>query len=63
MLCLLPQVGEGAPELSELRELRVDAVEPRIEQVADVTAWLKSKGLVSRDIPYGDMVDSSFLPR
>ena len=36
---------------------------PSESEVADVTAWLKAKGLVSRDIPYSDMVDPSFLPK
>jgi NitT/TauT family transport system substrate-binding protein len=36
---------------------------PSESEVADVTAWLKEKGLVSRDIPYTDMVDTSFLPK
>mgnify|MGYP001193137655 CR=1 FL=1 len=36
---------------------------PSESEVADVTAWLKEKGLVSRDIPYSDMVDASFLPK
>jgi NitT/TauT family transport system substrate-binding protein len=36
---------------------------PSEKEVADVTAWLKAKGLVSRDIPYSDMVDTSFLPK
>jgi len=36
---------------------------PSEGEVADVTAWLKTKGLVSRDIPYTDMVDASFLPK
>lgn len=36
---------------------------PTEGEVADVTAWLKAKGLVNRDIPYADMVDSSFLPK
>ncbi len=36
---------------------------PSETEVADVTAWLKEKGLVSRDIPYADMVDTSFLPK
>ncbi len=36
---------------------------PSESEVADVTAWLKAKGLVGRDIPYADMVDSSFLPK
>lgn len=36
---------------------------PSESEVADVTAWLKAKGLVVRDIPYADMVDSSFMPK
>jgi NitT/TauT family transport system substrate-binding protein len=36
---------------------------PSESEVADVTAWLKAKRLVSRDIPYTDMVDTSFLPK
>jgi NitT/TauT family transport system substrate-binding protein len=36
---------------------------PSESEVKDVTAWLKAKGLVSRDIPYTDVVDSSFLPK
>jgi NitT/TauT family transport system substrate-binding protein len=36
---------------------------PSESEVADVTAWLKDKGLVSRDIPYSDMVDTFFLPK
>lgn len=36
---------------------------PTEAEVADVTAWLKAKGLVARDIPYADMVDSAFLPK
>lgn len=36
---------------------------PSPDEVADVTAWLKAKGLVARDLPYTDMVDSTFLPK
>jgi NitT/TauT family transport system substrate-binding protein len=36
---------------------------PTEAEVADVTAWLKAKGLVTRAIPYSDMVDASFLPK
>lgn len=36
---------------------------PSQTEVADITAWLKAKGLVARDIPYAEMVDSSFLPK
>jgi NitT/TauT family transport system substrate-binding protein len=36
---------------------------PSESEVKDVVAWLKAKGLVSRDIPYTDLVDASFLPK
>jgi NitT/TauT family transport system substrate-binding protein len=36
---------------------------PSESEVKDVAAWLKAKGLVGRDIPYTDVVDSSFLPK
>jgi NitT/TauT family transport system substrate-binding protein len=36
---------------------------PSEGEVKDVAAWLKAKGLVSRDIPYTDVVDASFLPK
>ncbi len=32
-------------------------------EVADVIKWMRAKGLVGRDVPYGDMVDSTFLPK
>ncbi len=36
---------------------------PSQDEVADVAAWLKAKGLVARDLSYTDMVDSTFLPK
>jgi NitT/TauT family transport system substrate-binding protein len=36
---------------------------PTENEVKDVVAWLKAKGLVGRDIPYTDVVDASFLPK
>jgi NitT/TauT family transport system substrate-binding protein len=36
---------------------------PTQADVADVVNWLREKGLVSRDIAYGEMVDGSFLPK
>ena len=36
---------------------------PSEDEVRDVVAWLKAKGLVGRDIPYTDVVDASFLPK
>ncbi|MCD6289324.1 MAG: ABC transporter substrate-binding protein [Anaerolineae bacterium] len=35
---------------------------PTEAQCADVVRWLRNKGLIERDIPYGDLVDASFLP-
>ncbi len=36
---------------------------PTQAEIADVVKWLRDKGLVSRDIPYDDMVDAGFLPK
>jgi NitT/TauT family transport system substrate-binding protein len=36
---------------------------PTEDEVKDVVAWLKAKGLVGREIPYTDVVDASFLPK
>jgi NitT/TauT family transport system substrate-binding protein len=36
---------------------------PTQADVADVVNWLREKGLVSRNIAYGEMVDGSFLPK
>lgn len=36
---------------------------PTQEQFADVQAWMKSKGMVSADVPYANLVDASFLPK
>ncbi|OQA41973.1 MAG: NMT1/THI5 like protein [Chloroflexi bacterium ADurb.Bin325] len=36
---------------------------PTETEVADVIAWLKEKGLVTRDLAYTDMVDAAFLPK
>lgn len=36
---------------------------PSEAEVADVAAWLKAKGLVTRDLSYTDIVDKSFLPK
>ncbi len=36
---------------------------PSPSDITDVVTWMKSRGLVARDIPYGDMVDASFLPK
>jgi NitT/TauT family transport system substrate-binding protein len=36
---------------------------PSESEVADVLAWMKAKGLVSRDVPYQDMVDKAYLPK
>jgi NitT/TauT family transport system substrate-binding protein len=36
---------------------------PTEREIADVVAWMRAKGLVGRDIPYAEMVDSGFLPK
>jgi NitT/TauT family transport system substrate-binding protein len=36
---------------------------PAAGEVADVIRWMRDKGLVGRDIPYGEMVDPSYLPK
>jgi len=36
---------------------------PSESEVADVLQWMRAKDLVGRDVPYGDMVDRTFLPK
>lgn len=36
---------------------------PGQSEIADVVAWLKAKGLVTRELSYTDMVDPGFLPK
>jgi NitT/TauT family transport system substrate-binding protein len=36
---------------------------PTQAEIADLVQWMRSKGLVTRDIPYADMVDAAFLPK
>jgi NitT/TauT family transport system substrate-binding protein len=36
---------------------------PAADEVADVIRWMRDKGLIARDIPYDEMVDSSYLPK
>jgi NitT/TauT family transport system substrate-binding protein len=36
---------------------------PNEAEVADILQWMMAKELVSRDVPYADMVDLSFLPK
>lgn len=36
---------------------------PSEAEIADVLQWMKAKGLVTRDVPYADMVDKTFLPK
>jgi NitT/TauT family transport system substrate-binding protein len=36
---------------------------PSADEVADVVLWMRDKGLISRDIPYGEIVDASYLPK
>jgi NitT/TauT family transport system substrate-binding protein len=36
---------------------------PTEAEVADVLQWMKTKGLVNRDVSYQDMVDKTYLPQ
>jgi NitT/TauT family transport system substrate-binding protein len=36
---------------------------PSEAEVADVLRWMRDKGLLTRDIPYQDMVDAGYLPK
>lgn len=36
---------------------------PTEAQFQDVMNWLKDKGLITRDVPYGDLVDLTFAPK
>ncbi len=36
---------------------------PSESEIADVLKWMKAKGLVSRDVPYADAVDKTYLPK
>lgn len=55
----VPQSIQDSYEMPPFPERGV----PSPEQVADIVAWLKAKGLIARDIPYAEMVDTSFLPK
>ena len=35
---------------------------PSEAEVADILKWMKGRGLVSRDVPYTDMVEKNYLP-
>lgn len=35
---------------------------PSESEVADIVSWMRERGLLSRDLPYQDVVDPSFLP-
>ncbi len=55
----VPKSIEGTYKMPPFPEKGV----PSQAEVADVIKWLRDKGAVSRDIPYGEMVDASFLPK
>ncbi len=54
----VPQAVRGKYKMPPFPESSV----PSQGDIADVVKWLRDKGLVSRDIPYSDMVDASYLP-
>jgi NitT/TauT family transport system substrate-binding protein len=39
------------------------AAVPSEAQLKDVMAWMMDKGLIKQEVPYGQLVDSSFLPK
>jgi NitT/TauT family transport system substrate-binding protein len=55
----VPQSIQGSYRMPPFPERGV----PAVDEVADVIRWMRDKGLISKDIPYGEMVDSSYLPK
>jgi NitT/TauT family transport system substrate-binding protein len=55
----VPQSIQGSYRMPPFPERGV----PAADEVADVIRWMRDKGLIARDIPYGEMVDSSYLPK
>jgi NitT/TauT family transport system substrate-binding protein len=55
----VPQSIQGSYKMPPFPDKGV----PSEAEIADALAWMKDKGLVSRNVPYGDMVDASFLPK
>jgi NitT/TauT family transport system substrate-binding protein len=55
----VPQSIQGSYRMPPFPERGV----PAADEVADVIRWMRDKGLIGRDIPYGEMVDSSYLPK
>jgi NitT/TauT family transport system substrate-binding protein len=55
----VPQSIQGSYRMPPFPERGV----PAADEVADVIRWMRDKGLVSRDISYGEMVDPAYLPK
>ena len=55
----VPQSIQGSYRMPPFPERGV----PSDDEVADIIRWMRDKGLISRDIPYGEMVDPSYLPK
>jgi NitT/TauT family transport system substrate-binding protein len=55
----VPQSIQGSYRMPPFPERGV----PAADEVADVIRWMRDKGLIDRDIPYGEMVDPSYLPK
>jgi NitT/TauT family transport system substrate-binding protein len=55
----VPQSIQGSYRMPPFPERGV----PAADEVADVIRWMRDKGLLSRDIPYGEMVDPAYLPK
>jgi NitT/TauT family transport system substrate-binding protein len=55
----VPESVKGTYQMPPFPEAGV----PAEAEVADVLAWMREKGLLSRDLSYQDVVDASFLPQ
>jgi NitT/TauT family transport system substrate-binding protein len=55
----VPQSIQGSYRMPPFPERGV----PAADEVADVIRWMRDKGLVGKDISYGEMVDPSYLPK
>jgi NitT/TauT family transport system substrate-binding protein len=55
----VPQSIQGSYRMPPFPERGV----PTADEVSDVIRWMRDKGLIGREIPYGEMVDPSYLPK
>jgi NitT/TauT family transport system substrate-binding protein len=55
----VPQSIQGSYRMPPFPERGV----PTADEVSDVIRWMREKGLIDKEIPYGEMVDPSYLPK